>query len=138
VDKEGTIRKYFELVDRKEWGAIGELIGDYSFWLDHTVRTVARTPEEFAVAMAEGDAWEDPHMEIHQLTEGTDGRVFVQMTRTGTLPPGRDWRGIQGTGQKVTREAIDIITFDGEGKIVAEEGYEDALSIRRQLGKIDG
>jgi hypothetical protein len=87
--------------------------------------------------MSEDDAWQDPHFEAHHLTEGTDGRVFVQMTRTGTLPPGRERRGIQGTGQEVTREQIDIITFDDEGKIVGEEGYEDALSIMRQLGKME-
>jgi ketosteroid isomerase-like protein len=137
VDKAATIRRFLELCDRKDWDAIEEFIGDGYSWLDHTVGTVSRTPEELAIGMSEDDAWQDPHFEVHHLTEGTDGRVFVQMTRTGTLPPGREWRGIQGTGQEVTREQIDIISFDDEGKIVGEEGYEDALSIMRQLGKME-
>lgn len=136
MDKAATIRKFFDLCDRKDWNAIGDLIGEGYCWIDHTTGTVSRTPKELAVATAEDDAWEDPHMEIDHLTEGADGRIFVQMTRTATLPPGREWRGVQGTGQKVTRKAIDIITFNDEGKVIGEEGYEDALSIMRQLGKV--
>ena len=136
-DKAATIRKFLELCDRKDWVGIGEFIGVGYSWLDHTVGTVGRTPTELAIATAEDEAWEDPHFQIDHLTEGTDGRVFVQMTRTGTLPQGSVWRGVQGTGQMVTRKQIDIITFDDEGKIVGEEGYEDALSIMRQLGKIE-
>ena len=94
VDKAATIQRFLDLCDRKDWDAIAELIGEGYSWLDHTVGTVSQTPEELAIGMAEDDAWEEPHFEVHRLTEGTDGRVFVQMTRTGTLPPGRVWRGI--------------------------------------------
>jgi len=118
LDKVATVRRFFDLCDRHDWDAMGELIGEGYTWIDHT---------------AEDDAWEDHHTEIDRLTEGTDGRLFVQMTRTATLPSGNEWRGLHGNGQRVTREAIDIITFDEEGKIVGEEGYEDALSIERQI-----
>jgi ketosteroid isomerase-like protein len=135
VDKVATARRFFDLCDRQDWDAMGELIGEGYTWIDHTTGTVSRTPKELGVATAEDDAWEDHHTDIDHLTEGTDGRLFVQMTRSATLPPGSEWRGIQGTGQRVTREGIDIITFDEEGKIIGEEGYEDALSIMRQLGE---
>ena len=133
LDKVATVRRFFDLCDRHDWDAMRELIGEGYTWIDHTTGTVSRTPKELAIATAEDDAWEDHHTEIDHLTEGADGRLFVQMTRTATLPSGNEWRGLHGNGQRVTREAIDIITFDEEGKIVGEEGYEDALSIERQL-----
>jgi hypothetical protein len=112
VDKATTIQKFFALGERKDWAAIGEqLIGEGYCWIDHTVGTVSRTPRELSIATAEDDAWEDVHLQIDHLTEGADGRVFVQMTRTATLPKGSEWRGVQGSGQTVTRKAIDIITF---------------------------
>jgi hypothetical protein len=133
--KAATIRRWFELSERKDWAAVSELIDvNAYFWLDHTVGTAARTAEELAEAMAE-EAWDDIHFEIDSITEGHDGRIFVQLTRSGTLSQGSVWRGVHGAGQTVTRTAIDIFTFNEAGKIVGEELYEDALSIMRQLGQ---
>ena len=57
--------------------------------------------------------------------------MFVQLTVTQTLGTGSEWRGVKGSGQRVTWSMIDIFTFNDEGRV--EEAYFDAQAIMRQL-----
>ena len=82
---------------------------------------------------AEDEAWTDKRYAIDSAVEGVDGRVFVQVTVTQTLGSGSEWRGVKGSGQRVTWSLIDIFTFNDEGRVKVEEAYYDAHSIMRQL-----
>jgi predicted ester cyclase len=63
--------------------------------------------------------------------ETTDGALVVQVTISGTL--NGTWCHLTGKGQKVTFDACVIFRFDDEGRIVLEEHYADALTVKRQL-----
>jgi hypothetical protein len=75
-----------------------------------------------------------PKFVIDRTIETSDGALIVQGTVTQILTG--EWRGVKGTGQQVRREICEIFRFDADGRIVFEEGYEDALSIMRQLGAV--
>ena len=133
MNKAETIKQWFEISERKDWEAIAPYVGDGYIWIDHTLGTVARTPDELLAATAEDEAWTDKRYAIDSAVEGVDGRMFVQLTVTQTLGTGSEWRGVKGSGQRVTWSMIDIFTFDDEGRVTVEEAYFDAQSIMRQL-----
>ena len=133
MNKAETVKQFFEISERKDWGAIAPYIADEYIWIDHTLGTVARTFDELLAATAEDEAWTDKRYSIDSVVEGGDGRLFVQLTVTQTLGSGREWRGVKGLGQRVTWSMIDIFTFNDEGRVTVEEAYFDAHSIMRQL-----
>jgi predicted ester cyclase len=133
MNKAETIKQWFEISERKDWGAIAPYVADEYIWIDHTLGTVARTPDELLAATAEDEAWTDKRYTIDRVVEGVDGRLFVQLTVTQTLGSGSEWRGVKGSGQRVTWSMIDIFTFNDEGRVTVDEAYFDAHSIMRQL-----
>ena len=133
MNKAETVKQFFEISERKDWGAIAPYVADDYIWIDHTLGTVARTPDELLAATAEDEAWTDKRYSIGSAVEGVDGRLFVQLTVTQTLGSGSEWRGVKGLGQRVTWSMIDIFTFNDEGRVTVEEAYFDAHSIMRQL-----
>ena len=133
MNKAETVKQFFEISERKDWAAIAPYIADEYIWIDHTLGTVARTPDELLAATAEDEAWTDKRYSIDSAVEGVDGRLFVQLTVTQTLGSGSEWRGVKGLGQRVTWSMIDIFTFNDEGRVMVEEAYFDAHSIMRQL-----
>jgi len=133
MNKAETIKQWFEISERKDWEAIAQYVADGYIWIDHTLGTVARTPDELLASTAEDEAWTDKRYAIDSAVEGVDGRMFVQLTVTQTLGSGSEWRGVKGSGQRVTWSMIDIFTFNDEGRVTVEEAYFDGLSIMRQL-----
>jgi hypothetical protein len=133
MNKVETIKQWFEISERKDWEAIAPYVGGGYIWIDHTLGTVARTPDELLASTAEDEAWTDKRYAIDSAVEGVDGRMFVQLTVTQTLGEGSEWRGVKGSGQRVTWSMIDIFTFNDEGRVTVEEAYFDAQSINRQL-----
>jgi hypothetical protein len=135
TDHVDTIRTYFDLCERKDYRAVAEqLIGDGYTYIDHTTDVVAATPQQLEAALVEDLQWSDQKFGIKQAIQATDGAVVVLATLTQTLTG--EWRSVQGTGQQVQWEFCDIFHFDGQGRIVGEELYGDALSIMRQLGVV--
>jgi hypothetical protein len=130
-----TIREYYDLGERQEYRAIAaRLIGDGYTWIDHTTDIVATTQEQLQAAMVEDLQWSDWKFVIDRAIEIADNEVIVFVTTTQTLTG--EWRGVKGTGQQVRREIREIFRFDADGRIVHEEAYWDALSVRRQLGAV--
>ena len=133
MNRAETIKQWFEISERKDWEAIAPYVDDGYIWIDHTLGKVDRTPDELLAATAEDEAWTDKRYAIDSAVEGVDGRMFVQLTVTQTLGTGSEWRGVQGSGQRVTWSMIDIFTFNDEGRVTVEEAYFDAQLINRQL-----
>ena len=91
MNKAETIKQWFEISERKDWAAIAPYVADDYIWIDHTLGTVARTPNELLAATAEDEAWTDKRYTIDSAVEGVDGRMFVQLTVTQTLGTGSEW-----------------------------------------------
>jgi hypothetical protein len=79
-------------------------------------------------------AWSDENIEITHVWETTDGAVIARATVTRTLTG--VWQLVEPRGQRVSKDHCTIFRFDGDGRIVFEEQYEDALSVMRQLGAV--
>jgi hypothetical protein len=79
-------------------------------------------------------AWSDQHMDLEHIRETTDGTVIAQYrltaTHTGT------YRSIPATGRRVTTSFCEILRFDAESRLAAEEAYYDVLSRLVQLGAV--
>jgi hypothetical protein len=82
MNKAETIKQWFEISERKDWDAIARYVADEYMWVDHTLGTVARTPNEPLAATAEDEAWTDKSYTIDDAVEGVDGRMFVWVTVT--------------------------------------------------------
>jgi predicted ester cyclase len=72
---------------------------------------------------------------IERMMETSDGSTVVTQfglteTHTGT------YKSVPATGVRVTFSACNILTFDAQGKIVAEEAYYDDLQTMLQLGAV--
>ena len=63
------------------------------------------------------------------MMETTDGTVITQFrvteTHSGT------YKSVPATGARITFSTCNILTFDGDGKIIAEEAYYDESLFKR-------
>jgi hypothetical protein len=135
TDHVAMIRAFWDACERKDYEAVGRLIGEGYTWIDHATDIVATTQEQLQAALEDTDlAWSDQKFTINRASETTDGALVLQATITQTLTG--EWRSIKGTGQHVRRQVCEIFRFDTQGRIVIEELYEDALSVMRQLGAV--
>jgi steroid delta-isomerase-like uncharacterized protein len=130
-----TARLLLEASYRGDVDTTRRLIADGYVFTDYTKERVADTPELLRQAFQDDiGAWSDRVLEIEHMMETTDGRVITQMritaTHTGT------YKSIPATGRRVTNTACDILHFDAQGRVVAEEAYHDDLTIMVQLGVV--
>jgi steroid delta-isomerase-like uncharacterized protein len=130
-----TARTYLQAAYRDDYDTCRQLIADGYVWIDHTKRGVADTPEALQQALQDDlGAWSDKQLEIEHMMETTDGTVITQMrvtaTHTGT------YKSVPATGRRVTDSGCNILRFDAQGRIVAEEGYYDDLTKMVQLGAV--
>jgi steroid delta-isomerase-like uncharacterized protein len=130
-----TARSYLEAAYRDDYDTCANLIAPGYVWIDHTKAEIADTPEALQQAVDDDlGAWSDKKLEIERMMETTDGVVVTQLrqtrTHTGT------YKSVPATGRRVTNAGCNILWFNAEGKIVAEEGYYDDLAIMVALGAV--
>jgi steroid delta-isomerase-like uncharacterized protein len=90
-------------------------------------------PEAFKeVILGVRSALPDVECEVHE-TIAQDDRVAARWTMRGTQTG--EWNGIPPTGKVVTLRGITIYRII-DGKVVEENGQEDALGLLHQLGVI--
>jgi ketosteroid isomerase-like protein len=126
-----TVREYWAASDRGDWEAAGRCVSSDFTWVDHTY---GDDPMDGMAALAEAQAWSDQTFAIDKWFDATDGTLVVLATVTRTLTG--EWRGVEPKGQRVTNKICDIFQFNGDGIIVYEELFEDALAVMRQLGAV--
>ena len=112
-----------------------DLVAANYTYTDHTKHAIAATPEALIQAQQDDlSAWSDRQLVIDRITETTDGRVVTQFrisnTHTGT------YKGVPATGVRVTTSVCNILTFDTQGRVVAEETYYDDLQTMLRLGAV--
>jgi len=130
-----TARAFLEAAFRNDRDVGRQLIADGYTYIDRTRGDVALTPEQLRQTAAEYHAaWSEQHIDIEHIMETTDGTVIAQYrltaTHTGT------YSSIPATGRRVTTSFCEILRFDAEGRLVAEEAYYDVLSRLVQLGAV--
>ena len=130
-----TARRYFEASFSGNVETPGQLIGDGYTFTDHTKSGVADTTEALLEAMQDDiGAWSDRALMIDRMIEASDGTVITQFrlteTHTGT------YKSVPTTGLRVTFSTCNILTFDEQGRIVAEEAYYDDLQPMLTLGAV--
>lgn len=76
----------------------------------------------------------DLRMHVERVVEA--GReAVVQWTMEGTMNGG-PFRGIEATGRPVRLRGVDVIRFDGEGRLEENTVYYDGADFARQLGML--
>jgi steroid delta-isomerase-like uncharacterized protein len=130
-----TARRWLEAAYRDDVETCAELVASSYTYSDHTKPDIAATPE--ALVQAQQDdlgAWSDRELLIDRMAETSDGRVVTQFrisnTHTGT------YKGVPPTGVRVTTSVCNILSFDSEGRVVAEEAYYDDLQTMLRLGAV--
>jgi steroid delta-isomerase-like uncharacterized protein len=130
-----SARRWLEAAYRDDVGTCAQLVAANYTYTDHTKPAIAATPE--ALVQAQQDdlgAWSDRRLVIDRMTEAIDGRVVTQFrisnTHSGT------YKGVPATGVRVTTSVCNILTFDTQGRVVAEEAYYDDLQTMLRLGAV--
>jgi steroid delta-isomerase-like uncharacterized protein len=78
-------------------------------------------------------AFPDMRMEVEDLIASADktvARVQVVATHEG------EFMGVPATGSRVEMELIDIMRFDGAGRIREHWGVADMLTLLQQIGAV--
>jgi steroid delta-isomerase-like uncharacterized protein len=131
-----TARRYLEASFSDDVEACAQLIADGYSFADHTKPSVASTTEALLQALQDDLwAWSDKDLVIERMMETSDGSTVITQfclteTHTGT------YKSVPATGVRVTFSACNLLTFDAEGKIIAEESYYDDLRTMLQLGAV--
>jgi len=130
-----TARAYLDAGFSGDNDAAARLLGESYVWIDHCQGVVAESIEDLLRVAEEHAGWTDREFKIDRIMETLDGTVIAQGTLTQTQMG--TWRSIPPTGKRVTIPCCEIIRFDQEGRVIAEEAYQDDLSIMKQLGVLD-
>jgi predicted ester cyclase len=108
------------------------------YWADELIEELptgtARGPDEMANYFAETfAALPDFHITPEKIV-GEEDTVFVKW-RINASFTGRQWQGIEPTGDRIELRGIDCFTFRG-GQIVRNEVVFDQMSFGRQIGML--
>jgi steroid delta-isomerase-like uncharacterized protein len=76
----------------------------------------------------------DFSMEIEEVVAHEHGATIRWRAR-GTFD-GAPWQGIEATGSRVDLPGVDVMHFDAEGRVAANEVYYDGAEFARQIGML--
>jgi steroid delta-isomerase-like uncharacterized protein len=127
-----TVLAYLQAIETGDREALLNCLGRGYRTIDRTLEANAQPQVDVEGEKTQFKAWSDVHYTVHRAVDTSDGAVFIQFTRTGTL--NGTWRSLNGTGQQLNCPLWEVFEFDADGRIVSEEGYYDLVAIRRQLG----
>jgi steroid delta-isomerase-like uncharacterized protein len=80
-------------------------------------------------------AFPDMQMSVEDLIAGADktvARVKATATHKG------EFMGVPATGNRVEMQLIDIMRFDGDGKVCEHWGVADIMALMQQIGAVPG
>jgi steroid delta-isomerase-like uncharacterized protein len=133
VDHAATMRSTYELISAGDLAGFGDLVADD--FVEHQggpgfPATKEGTLDFFRALL---DAFPDMTMSVEDLVADGDktvARVKVEGTHQG------GFMGIPPTGASVDMQLIDIMRFDGAGRVCEHWGVADMLSLMQQLGVV--
>ena len=133
MDHALTMRSTYERINAGDIAGFGDLVADD--FVDHQggpglPPTKEGTLEFFRILLA---AFPDFCMNVEDLITSEDktvARVMVSGTHNG------EFMGVPSTGKRVEVSLIDIMRFDGAGRVWEHWGVADMLSLMQQLGVV--
>jgi steroid delta-isomerase-like uncharacterized protein len=128
-----TMRSSYELISAGDVAGFGELVADD--FIEHQggpgfPATKDGTLDFFRALLV---AFPDLRMVVDDLVASGD-KAVARVTFTGTHRG--DFMGIPTTGAAVEMQLIDIMRFDGAGRICEHWGVADMLSLMQQVGVV--
>jgi len=133
MDHAVTMRGSYERISAGDVDGFGQLVA--ADFVEHQggpglPPTKEGTLEFFRMLLA---AFPDMRMEVEDLIASGDktvARVQVVATHEG------EFMGVAATGNRVEMELIDIMRFDGAGRICEHWGVADMLTLMQQIGAV--
>jgi steroid delta-isomerase-like uncharacterized protein len=133
VDHAATMRSTYDLINAGDIAGFGDLVSD-DFIEHEDVAGFPATKEgtlDFFHALL--DAFPDLRMTVEDVIAAGD-KTVARARITGTHQG--SFIGVPPTGAGVDVQIIDIMRFDGGGKVCEHWGVADMLSLMQQLGVV--
>jgi steroid delta-isomerase-like uncharacterized protein len=133
VDHAATMRSTYELINAGDIAGFGDLLADD--FVEHQGAPGFPDTKEGTLAFFRAllDSFPDLHMEVEDLIADGD-KTVARVTTTGTHRG--DFMGIPPTGSSAGMQLIDIMRFDGAGRVCEHWGVADMLTLLQQLGVV--
>jgi steroid delta-isomerase-like uncharacterized protein len=135
VDHTAAMRGAYERLSAGDVGAFGDLVAE-DFVEHEGMPDIPPTKEGtlafFQLLLA---AFPDLRMDVEDLITSEDkavARVKFTATHQG------EFMGVPPTGRRVEIQLIDIMRFDGDGRVCEHWGVSDMLSLMEQIGAVPG
>ncbi|MFC5175170.1 ester cyclase [Nocardioides taihuensis] len=127
------MRSTYELINTGDIAGFGDLLADD--FVEHQGGPGFPDTKEGTLAFFRAllDAFPDLHMEVEDLIADGD-KTVARVTTTGTHRG--DFMGIPPTGSSAGMQLIDIMRFDGAGRVCEHWGVADMLTLLQQLGVV--
>jgi steroid delta-isomerase-like uncharacterized protein len=133
MDNSGTMRRCYELINAGELDAFGDLLADD--FVEHEETPGLEPTREGVVQLFQmyRAAFPDLHMEVEDVISEGDKSV-ARVHATGTQEG--EFMGMPASGRRIAINLIDVMRFDGAGKVSEHWGVLDALAMMQQLGLV--
>lgn len=133
MDHAATMRSTYELINAGDIAGFGDLLADD--FVEHQGAPGFPDTKEGTLAFFRAllDSFPDLHMEVEDLIADGD-KTVARVTTTGTHRG--DFMGIPPTGSSAGMQLIDIMRFDGAGRVCEHWGVADMLTLLQQLGVV--
>jgi steroid delta-isomerase-like uncharacterized protein len=133
VDDAAVMRKTYERINAADIAGFGDLVADD--FVEHQgvpgfPATKEGTLDGFRALLV---AFPDWRMDVEDVIAGAD-KAVARVTVTGTHQG--EFMGMPATGARVEVQLIDIMRFDGTGRVCEHWGVADMLSLLQQLGAV--
>ena len=133
MDHAVTMRSTYERINAGDIAGFGDLLADD--FVEHEggpglPPTKEGTLEFFRILLA---AFPDMRMNVEDLIASED-KTVARVKVTGTHKG--EFMAVPPTGTRVEMQLIDIMRFDGTGRVREHWGVADMLSLLQQLGVV--
>lgn len=133
MDKAATMREAYERINAGNIAGFGDLMADD--FVEHEGSPGFPATKEGTLEFFRSlrSAFPDWRMTVDDLIVGED-KAVARVSVTGTQKG--EFMGVQASGTQVGVALIDIMRFDGAGRICEHWGVADMLSLTQQLGAV--
>lgn len=133
MDHAATTRRVYDLINAGDIDGFGELLADGI--VEHEDLPGFTRDREGVMAFFRTMVAAFPDMRMTPDDVLVDGdKAVARVTTTGTHKG--EFMGMPPTGRTIDVQVIDIMRYDGDGRVAEHWGVFDALTMMRQLGAI--
>jgi hypothetical protein len=138
-----VVRRFWEAFNRREWVSAPEsweavilrFRPDFAFF-NNALRTGGRGRSEWE-AYARRHLETMPDVQVQEFDHIDAGDIVISLTTIVGTDRGRGLlRTLAATGRRTSWRTCSIWRFDGDGRVIAAEGFEDMLKPLLELGHV--